>query len=405
MVDAVRGLAVLAMIEWHTAHAWLAGAARESGGFVAAELIGGLAAPSFLLLAGVSSALASPLQPTAAQTWAGVRRGMRIALAGYALSLYAWTVDRAAVLQMRNVPTAIAMALALGLFALAIDDRKRSAQVRVGLAVAGLVAARFVAAQLDHVTRDGASLLPRIDVLHGIGAALVVTSLALHAVRALPLRTRAWIFGVGAITVASLAWDVAGVPQRVLPDAIADWIARDAVRPHGFPLFPWLAYSLLGASVALRLRASELRLDHAWALPNVSRPLIVALAALVIAALAWEPWPVSRAVLALAPSLRSLGRLVFNASVITASAALIATFAPRALRATRALALLGRHSLVVYAVHLEFAYGLAGIPLQRKLGFGAWAVGFVLLVGAMLALSYAIERAPRRDPARVRAVA
>ena len=62
VVDAVRGLAVLCMIQWHCADAWIGGAIREGGAFERLRIVGGLAAPFFILLAGVSSAgFSSPI--------------------------------------------------------------------------------------------------------------------------------------------------------------------------------------------------------------------------------------------------------------------------------------------------------------------------------------------------------
>ena len=61
-IDALRGVAVVLMILWHTADSWLAASARSVGGqettsYSILRLLGGTAAPLFLLLAGVAHGL------------------------------------------------------------------------------------------------------------------------------------------------------------------------------------------------------------------------------------------------------------------------------------------------------------------------------------------------------------
>src|SRR5262245_25615045 len=72
-LDWARGIAVLLMIEAHTFDAWTRPASRQSVSFRNAIVLGGFAAPLFLLLAGVTLALAA--------TRAGARGGSRAAMA------------------------------------------------------------------------------------------------------------------------------------------------------------------------------------------------------------------------------------------------------------------------------------------------------------------------------------
>ena len=53
-VDAQRGLAVVLMIWMHTADAWLEPALKQGRNWDIVRSLGGLAAPTFLLLVGVS---------------------------------------------------------------------------------------------------------------------------------------------------------------------------------------------------------------------------------------------------------------------------------------------------------------------------------------------------------------
>ena len=58
-LDWLRGVAVLIMIEAHLLESWTGGADRSTHAFGWAMIIGGLGAPLFLFLAGVSVALSA----------------------------------------------------------------------------------------------------------------------------------------------------------------------------------------------------------------------------------------------------------------------------------------------------------------------------------------------------------
>lgn len=379
---------MLAMIEWHVADAWIGGAARSSSSFGWMQLIGGFAAPGFVLLAGLSVALSSPQRPSASHTIASARRGLRIVLAGYALSLFAWIVDQGGLVEPGDVASIVAAGLGLGCLAVATDEPHRVVRARAALGIAGLVSMIVAVSQQDARTW----LLTRLDVLHGIGAAVIVTALALHVTRAMSPRARAAVLALAAIAVASVSVRMMGVPQAFAPSSVAGWIARSDTGASGFPLFPWLGYALLGASFAVALRARPFSLAERWALPHVARPRIALLLATVVAALTWELAPSARVVLDGSEDLRSLFRLAFNTSVIVATCAALAAIGGRAERALDVLALLGRRSLVVYCVHLELVYGLAAVPFHRALGPLGWALSVIVISAAMVALARAIER-------------
>jgi len=69
------------------------------------------------------------------------------------------------------------------------------------------------------------------------------------------------------------------------------------------------------------------------------------------------------------------------------------------------LARLGRHSLLIYWIHVHLVYGWASQPLHRSLTIGQMAIGYGLLCGAMYLLIPVAERVqtiwdrpPRTDP-------
>jgi fucose 4-O-acetylase-like acetyltransferase len=56
---------------------------------------------------------------------------------------------------------------------------------------------------------------------------------------------------------------------------------------------------------------------------------------------------------------------------------------------------LGRASLLVYWVHLEFAFGAAARPLLRRLDLASWSVATCALIVAMWLLAILRERTAR----------
>lgn len=84
-VDALRGLAVVLMVEQHLG-IWLTALHKASGGLLPALMafnaLGGAAAPLFVLLAGVGTALGSHLPGLVL-----IRRGLALGLCGYLLNL------------------------------------------------------------------------------------------------------------------------------------------------------------------------------------------------------------------------------------------------------------------------------------------------------------------------------
>jgi uncharacterized membrane protein len=96
-IDWARGLAVLLMIEAHTADAWTRAADRHSAAFSGALMLGGFAAPLFLWLAGISLALsAARLARTGASRRSVVgticRRGLEIFILAFLFRLQAFIV-------------------------------------------------------------------------------------------------------------------------------------------------------------------------------------------------------------------------------------------------------------------------------------------------------------------------
>jgi uncharacterized membrane protein len=393
-IDAARGISVILMIGWHTADAWLDPALRTGTAFEVVRWIGGLAAPSFLLLAGTALALGAPSRPDRSWTVAVIRRAARLVVVGYGLSVFSWGVDHGAVLDPRaRGPLGLAV-LAVIALALGCADRTLDRRSRAVAALFGLALGTGALAILPTGPDTGRLLLLRVDVLHCIGASSTLTALALLVLARLSPPWRSLLLGAFAASIAAVAQASIGAPQRILPPDIARWIARpepwSPAHHVGFPLIPWAAYVLAGAALGSVLRDGTPVRDR-WGLPRANRPSLAFGLAVAIALFAADDLPPARVALARVPEAWSLLRLLRNAALVTAVTVAIAMARTALDRTLDGLALLGRHSLVIYAVHLELAFGLVGLPLRRTMGWGAWGIGAVALTLAALVLARVTE--------------
>jgi len=408
VVDAARGAAVVFMIAWHTADAWLGAEVRDGVAFRVLRITGGLAAPLFLLLAGVAVGLTEPEVHDRQSTIGALRRAGQIATLGYALKLFSFGIDRAGLVGP-HAGWVIAGALGLGcvhasLGALGgLTSRFRTPAVRATFALLGLTLylALLIALEGD---RRALELVLRLDVLQGIGACLAVLALAMPATTRGssllgPVATLVVLaIGVALVTPTLGALDlrIDGEPLRRTLDYLARFTPYPGPTGARFPLFPWLAYALLGAAMGRAMVGRAL--PAPFALPAPLRARWVMIVAVLIAVTFFEPNPLPQLLLAPGELVRNMVRVIFNVAVAMTIAGALATFAANGPAPARALALLGRHSLLLYAVHLEIAYGLPTVPIQRALGYVGWALGASLLFVAMISLSWGLER--RRNSTR-----
>jgi uncharacterized membrane protein len=185
-----RGLAVLFMIEVHALDAWLAPHEPRTALHDLLWMVGGLAAPGFLFMAGLSLALAAVAQ------------------------------------ERRGVPA-----------------RDRLARGVRRAAVVGAAAYAFRA--LEYVL-GGAFLVPgrwrdllKVDVLNVMAVAL----LAVAVIGAAPRRARVALLAAAAALVAvatPIVGGWGGAPSWLVP-----WIQP---RAGGFSIFPWIGFALAGAA-------------------------------------------------------------------------------------------------------------------------------------------------------------
>lgn len=383
------------MMIWHTADAWLAAEIHGTPAFERARLIGGFAAPFFMWLAGLSIALSTELRPSLDKTLSALVRAGWVIVVGYALKLFAWTVDHGAIRDPRCWLTIALAVPAMSALVFAFREPPLGApQARRIAGVVGAIALVLVYSRTDGLPRSP-EVLARLDVLQGIGAALAVTTLLLAGLgRVAPSeRARAVALALLALGVALATPHFVGTSLDPLPTRVADYVARTtepAASGARFPLFPWLGHALYGACLGTLLRAAP-RGRAVTELPLSGRPWLIALVALVVVVASFEAGPIAPSITARAEWMRPVLRLAFYGTAAIGSAAML-SYAGRAMpRLYDALSVMGRSSLLVYGAHLELAYGLLGLPLRGALGWLGWALAAPLLLLCMIALARWVE--------------
>jgi uncharacterized membrane protein len=374
-LDWQRGLAVLFMVEVHVLDAWLAPAARGTpwplgvlaGTWVTPHavlnMLGGLAAPGFLFMAGLSQALADAAQerkgiPPHARRLHALRRALWLlgVAYGFRLAEYflggAWSRPGgwADVLKV-DVLNVIAVGLAVG--AIVSVGRPRA----VGAAAATVAALAVVLA-----TPVVADVLRHYDASQAGAAAKVA-------------------------------------PGRVV-DVLYAYLYGTWPRAN-FHLFNWVAFLLAGAAMApLALGRNR---------PLVWLGLAAALFGLGWWADRWSPVYAYQSFWRTSPSWFAM-----RLAVCLALAGLLQLVPDAAERGLSWLTRMGRQSLVGYIASVELTYGAvlewlswkaAGGPLRRSLSFGATVAGIVAMIALTWAISVgwerlqALRRARRTAPA------
>ncbi|HET8934786.1 MAG TPA: heparan-alpha-glucosaminide N-acetyltransferase domain-containing protein [Polyangiales bacterium] len=381
-VDTLRGLAVLYMIQLHTSHGWLLPHVRHGDYWDATQFFGGLAAPLFLLLAGAGLGLQwSAAATSVPDTSRALARGAQLIVLGYGLRLQMWIIDGAAYARRITYPGVVLLIAGYGLAYLCTQRIARGQRCAVWqpLAAAAAIGVGLAWAFIfDNQRADG---LIRVDVLQCIGASLMLLSL----LGARAQRRRSRYFAALAVCVAlATPWMQSWVPGP-LPGAIAgyfaQWPSADGQRVIAlFPLLPWLAFAAVGVMVGLAWgrvqNTAELEL------------LLVRQIALgaVLALLTNPGWFPGRW-LATPEPIAALTRLIYKVALCCAmiGPALALARAPKALRAP--IVLLGRASLLVYWIHLEFAFGTVSRSLSKKLAIADWAYATIALCVCMWAIA------------------
>jgi uncharacterized membrane protein len=336
-IDWMRGLACVLMFQTHCYDSWLSGSARQSTLFHWSQLGGTFPAPLFLFLAGISFALVTDKLRS---------RG------GDATEIARTTILRGA-----------------EIYGLGLLFRVQE----------------FLLGQPWAPWTD----LLRVDVLNIIGISMMLMGVLC---RFAPGRTRSALAAAGM----SLAIALATPPlwttwrPRFLPWFLESYIngvhTFDVPQPWLFPIFPWAAFSFAGLAVGFLLLSDWARRREAATFT------LVGAGGAGLAAGAWwlDSLPVS--VYAVYDFWHSSPNffLIRLGLVLVMLAGCHAWcrwgagewgFSP--------MIQLGRTSLLVYWVHIEFVYGRFSILPKRAMSVGGASLGLLVIFLAMLLLSVA----------------
>ena len=343
-IDVHRGLVVVLMVMHHTIDAWIRSGDRHGQLYRALRTLGGLPAPGFLFLAGLSSALVLARErtrevPASARARQGLRRGMYI----------------------------------------------------LGLAFAF----RFVSffAGLNDLAYW--PIMFRVDILNCMGVSLALVGVLC----ALPKsgRTSAFVatlLGLAFLLPAPLVW---GRHLTFPTELLGHYVAGTGPLVL-FPVFPCLAFAafgfVAGESLARLLEddpdAARVRAwARGWGLAGLA--LWLGAAALDHASIhlfpSYDWWNASPAYMTM--------RLGIQLLVLWLCAE-TATRYPAPIHAKDPLQLVGRHSLAIYVIHVELVYGRYTSPLHGLLSLRGAIAAMAGMNVVMYGLAQLVEWRDRR---------
>ena len=352
-IDWLRGFACLVMFQTHCYDSWLGGAARD-GGFIKLSQLGGtLPAPLFLFLAGVSFALVTD----------------KLRQKGVSAD----EIARTTILRGGEI------------FLLALLFRLQEFLLAMGHA-------------------PWTDLL-RVDILNMIGLSLMMMGVACRIASiggaADPRRLRK----ATVITAAACAAAIACVTPQLWttwqPHWRAWWLESyingvhtfSTPQPWLFPLFPWAAFAFAGLAVGSLLLSEWARRKEAAAVA-VAGASGVALAALGL-------WLDARPLQLYA--VHDFWHTSPNFFLVRTGILLVILFASYVWCrwgggewGFSPLIEMGKSSLLVYWVHIEFVYGGLSILPKRSVGIGTATIGLMIIFTAMTLLAVARNRFPGR---------
>jgi uncharacterized membrane protein len=338
-IDWMRGLSVLFMIEAHTFDAWTQLAQRGRPVYFWVTFIGGLAAPIFLFLAGVSVSMAGAARER--------RTGDRPAAA--------WSVQRRG----------------WEIFALAFLFRLQAFILSPGASVKGILKA---------------------DILNIMGPSIALVAWMWG--RIISLRWRL-------ITFAGLACAFSYVTPLVrqaewlayLPDPI-EWYIRPLPRMSVFTFFPWVGYVFAGAFFGELLNtardmSAEWRMNR-WFFAAGLVMLLGGYGASFLPSLypdGWSNfWTTSPTYYFMKIGVMLM---IMGAAYVYVQRPFSEGFRNPA---WSPMLEFGRSSLFVYWIHVELAYGIFSYPIHRRLTIEGSLLAFTIFTALMFVATMAKTR-------------
>jgi uncharacterized membrane protein len=326
-LDWTRGLAVVLMVLAHVVDAWTRDADRDRASYYWTTFLGGLAAPAFLFLAGLGTALSGASQR---------RRGRPLA-------------------------------------------EVRASLIRRGLTIFGLAFAFRLQAFILGLGRP-VDLL-KVDVLNVMGPAIVLAALLWSVVD--DERGRVWAAVVATAALAFVAplvrtagW-IDGLPAPL------QWYLRPTPGHNNFTLLPWAAFVTAGLGVGVAVAGARHESDERRLQLRLATLALLGAGAAYWASLQPSIYPPGRSSFwGASPTFFGirLGIVVFLLPFCWS----LRRAMPVALG--RGLATLGGASLFIYWVHIELVYGGPAILLKRLFPFEVALVATLAVAWAMTRL-------------------
>jgi len=338
-IDWMRGLACILMFQTHVYDSWLAPSARSGKFYQLSQMIGGMPAPMFLFLAGVSMALLTQSLrkkgfSMGAKIETTLRRGFKIFLLGLAF---------------------------------------RAQEFILGLPWAPW--------------KD----LLRVDILNTIGLALMLMGLVISLSQT-PKQDYWWTGSTAfaIVMLTPLVW-YSSFP-RWLPSLITDYL-HGGRRPWFFPVFPWVGFAFAGLFIGtLIISTNETFKESTLTLWLAVGGILSIAAGMVLDRVparlypVYDYWHTSPNFFAV-----KFGVLL----LMLASSFWWCQWLGR--RGFSWVAQIGQTSLLVYWVHIPFVYGRFN-RYPHELSIAGASLGLTVVTGSMLLLS--ILKTRYRDAAK-----
>ena len=372
-IDWMRGLACVLMFQTHCYDSWLGGAARQSRFFMYSQLGGTFPAPLFLFLAGISFALVTEKLrqknlPPAQIARTTIRRGAEIFAFGLLFRLQEYAIawgwaPKSDLLRVDILNTIGLSMMLMGMMCWVV--------LSLSMNVWGQPPSAVLTSEARRHDARPQSGLPLISA--ACATALLISLLT-------PLLWTTW-------RPSFLPWPIEsyidGVHNLGTPQA---WL---------FPVFPWTAFAFAGLAVGLLLQspAARDRESRLFLSLGVIGLLFVGFSRWIDA----QSWHVYRVYDYWHTSpqffLIRLGMLLMS---LTGSYAWCRWGAGQL--GFSPLIQLGKASLIVYWVHIEFVYGRVSILPKHSEGIGAASAGLLVITLAMLALAFLRTKMKGRGP-------
>ena len=338
-IDALRGLAVLIMIEAHVLDSWTRFPDRQTRHYAYAMVLGGIGAPLFLFLAGLAVPLSagSKLRKTGnvqVASRAVARRGLEIFGLAFLFRLQAWALGWSA-----------------------------------------------------------PWWLLKVDILNIMGPSIMAAAAIWGALNTLAGRLAA--FAAATLAVALTTPIVRNISiLSPLPDPIEAYL-RPAGGLSNFVFFPWAGFVFAGSFAGLVLgHIGAARSPRQEQAANLGFALIGTGIAAAAYALSFRPtWYPQSHFWTTSPAF-----FFMRLGLMTAALGLAYAGELRPGRAQKwsPLRQLGRTSLFIYWIHVELVYGLISLPLHKRLSWGQSWLALALFCVLMLLCSIAKDRVVAR---------